>query len=356
MVGAGGITGSQLKAFHDFPDRVRLVAICDPNREARARRAGELAHHGDVQTFATHEQALAAMEDQLDAAIVCTPHFLHFPQALACVEAGVPVLVEKPVCNNVAELRQLHKAATARNVLVVAGQNRRYDLTALWLKRWLQKNPKDVGEVRSFDLRAWQNVEAWIATKPDRNADFWILDKERAGGGVVVSLAIHYLDMIRFLSGHDFVSVSARGRYDAPFRNGAESMCAGLLTLANGATGTLHANYLARKSLQPNEVFNIIFDQGYLGTERGWGYASTGGKAPDGWNWQFEGINEVPRDTSLAPSDNSFVNQCLAFADAVRTGRPPMSHLADNFNTMATIEALYASMQQDGRTVEVATL
>ncbi len=198
-----------------------------------------------------------------------TPHFLHYPQARACVEAGIPVLVEKPVCNNLDETRQLTTLARERGVLVVAGQNRRYERSALWARRWIQENPLNFGELRSFDLRGWQDIDAWIATKPDKNADFWILDKERAGGGVVVSLMIHFIDMVRHLSGHDFVEVSAQGRYDLPFKNGAESSCCALLKLSNGAVGTMHANYLARKSFHPNEVINLIGEHGYTSMQQG---------------------------------------------------------------------------------------
>ncbi|MCB1105062.1 MAG: Gfo/Idh/MocA family oxidoreductase [Cephaloticoccus sp.] len=355
LIGCGGIVNNaQILAFEKHPKRVRLVAACDPSTNARDAIATRLASIGPVVTYADPAEALAQLRDQFDAALVTTPHFLHFRQAAQCIEAGLPVLIEKPACNTLDELRRLIALSQKHKALAVAGQNRRYDLRALWLKNWLKQQPEKFGELRSFDLRGWQNIEAWIATKPDKNTDFWILDKKRAGGGVVISLLVHYLDMIRFLSGHDYIEVSAKGRFDAPFKNGAESSCSALLTLANGAVGTMHANYLSRKSFRPNEVFNLIGEHGYISNEQGWKYATTGGAEPIDQEWQFKGTTDVPNDPSLALDDNMFVAQLLAFAEAVCTRTRPMNHLKDNFNTLATIEALYTSMNQHGTPVRVA--
>ncbi len=356
LIGCGGIvTNAHLRAFKEFPGKLRLAVACDPSPQARESVAGSLPDRYAVETEADYETALSKHGNRVDAALVTTPHHLHFPQARACVEAGLPVLVEKPVCLNLAETRQLMALARERRVLVVAGLNRRYERAALWARRWIREDPTNFGQLRSFDLRGWQNIEAWIADKPDRKADFWILDKERAGGGVVVSLLVHYIDMVRHLTGLDFVDVSARGRSDPPFRNGAESSCCALLRLSNGAVGTMHADYLARKCLQPHEVINLIGEHGYLGNEQGWKYASTRGGEPGGWDWQYEGMEHVPEDPTLSPSPFSFTSQLLAFADAVRNGTLPWNHIEDTFNTMAVIEAIYTSMRHNGAAVTVAT-
>lgn len=355
LIGCGGIVhAAHLPAFKVHGQALRLVVACDPSEAARVAVAKEMADHNEVATAADVTEAIREYAGEVDAALVTTPHYLHYPQARACVEAGIPVLVEKPVCNNLEETRQLLALSRERGVLVVAGQNRRYERPVLWGHRWMREHPHAFGELRSFDLRGWQNIEAWIAGKPDRNADFWILDKERAGGGVVVSLLVHFIDMVRHLSGQDFVEVKAQGRFDPPFKNGAESSCCALLKLANGATGTLHGNYLVKKSFPPNEVINLIGEHGYFGNEKGWQYASSEGAEPDGWDWQFQGVAPVPDDPTLSPDPSSFASQLLAFAAAVRQGTRPWSHLEDNFNTMATVEAIYSSMSQGGAAVPVA--
>lgn len=164
---------------------------------------------------------------------------------------------------------------------------------------------------------------------------------------MVVSLAVHYLDMVRYLTGEDFVEVSAKGRYDQPFKNGAESCSTAMLTLSNGATGTLHANYLARKC-PAMEHFNLMFDQGYVGNCHDWKYGSTRGKPAESFGECLEGLKPIPDDESL-PDTSDFINQLLAFNHAVKTGSSIMSDLNDNFNTMAVIDAIYESMQNGGQ-------
>ncbi|MEM6820455.1 MAG: Gfo/Idh/MocA family oxidoreductase [Verrucomicrobiota bacterium] len=350
-IGCGAITDAHFRDLENHKDQVRVAAICDPSESARSVMLQKLPDGRSVQSFSDYREAISRLEGAIDGAIITTPHFLHFPQAKACVEAGIPVLVEKPICNNVQEAKDLLALSNQHNVLVVAGQNRRYEYQARWLKNWIQSNSDLFGEIRSFDLRGWQNVAAWIADKPDKTGDFWIFDKKRAGGGVVVSLLVHYIDMVRYLTGIDFAEVSAKGRFDPPFKNGAESSCCALLTLSNGAVGTMHANYLTPQTLKTHEVFNLIGEHGYIGNEQGWKYGSTEGQQPDGWHFQYKNIKDVPE----APSDchSSFTLQLHAFANAVRTNTKPISHIEENFNTMATIEAIYQSLENDGAATQV---
>jgi len=357
VIGCGGIfTNAHSKAFFSYPEHLCVTAACDPSPRARKELAEQLASIGEVQTFEDPATALAACRDKVDAALILSPHYLHYPLAQTCLEAGLPVLIEKPVCNNLTETRNLMALGETHDLLVVAGQNRRYDPKPSWLKKWMSENPLHFGDIQSFDVRAWQNIGAWIATKPDKNADFWILDKERAGGGVVVSLLVHYLDMIRHLTGRDFVKVSAQGRFEPPFKNGAESSCCALLTLDNGAVGTMHGSYLAPRMIQPNECFNLFGEHGYVGDEQGWKYATTGGAEPEGWAWQFEGVEDVPLDESLELDPFSFTAQLLDFSRAVEKGTRPRNAIENNFNTMAVIEAIYESMNLGGISVDVVTL
>ena len=164
---------------------------------------------------------------------------------------------------------------------------------------------------------------------------------------------IHYLDMVRGLTGLDYSEVSARGRSDPPFKNGAESTCSAMLTMSNGATGTLHANYLAPRMPDPGEGFTLFGTKGYLGRDQKWTHATTLGEEPRDWFWQFEKIESVAPDPDLAPDSSSFVNQLLAFQHAIETGNAPMNHIADNLNTIATVQAIYDSMATDGAATPV---
>lgn len=359
LIGAGGIAAEHLPAFERYPEQLRLVGVCDPSAQACARVAQRLEHLGPVVSFSSHEAALSVLQGEVQAALIVTPHNLHFPQARACIEAGLSVLVEKPVCNTYAETLELHTLAQQQGVTAMAGQTRRFLPWAQQLRRWIAEDPAHYGTTATFALEAWQNILGWIASKPDRNADFWILDKARAGGGVVVSLGCHMLDLVRFLTGEDYASVSALGIFNPPFKNGAESGCVATLTLESGAVGTLNANYLAPR-IPYSESFKLFGTRGVaLQHAPEWGrydgdlrISSVSGLEPDGWDFQFQGLEALP--TPEAAEDSHFVRQLLEFQAALAQRREPESSLRKNLNTMAVIDALYESMRREGETVTVA--
>ncbi|MDQ3856526.1 MAG: Gfo/Idh/MocA family oxidoreductase, partial [Chloroflexota bacterium] len=239
LVGTGGVANLHLPAFRAQPEVARLVAVADVRPEAARAYADKLPP--PVGTFSDYR----AMVDPtlIDAAIIALPHHLHFPVAKDFLEAGIPTLVEKPLTCTLDETRQLREIAAARGVPLVVGQMRRFNPDAVWLHRWVRDDPQNFGELHSFDLHSWQNVLGYI--NPSQGSGHWILDAKRAGGGVVISLAVHQLDLVRFITGLDFAEVTARGRFDPPFYNGAESSASVLFTLSNGASGVLHASYTA---------------------------------------------------------------------------------------------------------------
>ncbi len=358
LCGCGGIVNAHLPAFKAYPEKLALAGICDPSASARA---GVLEAYGKVvPEFEAHEPMFAKLASQADAALIVTPHFLHHPQAVAALESGLPCLIEKPITNNLAEARALHALSQEKGLIVMAGQTRRYNPWARYLRDWVGADAVNFGQLSSFSIEAWQNILCWIATKPDKNADFWILDKERAGGGVVVSLGCHTLDLVRYLSGDDYAEVSAQGVFEKPFKNGAESACCATLKMKSGAVGTLHANYLARR-VPYSETFKLYGTRGSIVQHSAaWGkyegevrYGSTTDDNPPGWEFQYEGLEPVPKVDLPGYRDNLFTNQLLEFHRCVTEGREPLTSVGRNLNTMAVIEAIYTSMNAGGATVKV---
>jgi predicted dehydrogenase len=358
MVGAGGISRHHRAAFLAAPELARLVTICDA-REAVARDfAAQFPE--PVNVVGDHHQLLN--RNLFDAAIVALPHNLHFPIARDFVEAGIPVLVEKPLTCTLDETRELRELSVRYGVPVVAGQMRRFNREAVWLRRWLEASPQTFGELRSFDIHSWQNILGYfrgILGLPE-GADHWLLDGKRAGGGVVISLAVHQLDLVRFVTGLDYTEVMAHGRFDAPFYNGAESTALVLLRLENQAAGTLHANYLTTRTPY-NEAMHLMGEHGaviqhadhvgqYHGPLR---FASDGGHPTTAWADMYEGFSEVPAEEIAELHEDPFVNQLVSFVQSLRAGVEPANSVHQNFNTMACIEAIHQSLKS-GQPVQVA--
>lgn len=351
IVGTGAISRLHREAILTNPTEVVLAAVFDTNVAAAQQFAVDL---NGVKIFADLGELISS--GTIDAAIVATPHFTHFSQAMQLVESGVPVLVEKPLVTTLEDLRALRDAAASKKVMVVAGQMQRFDPTNALARRWMDADPSRFGELESFSLRSWQDITAYTAKVGLKH---WLLDGQLAGGGVVVSLAVHQLDLLRFLSGADYAEVTALGSFSPPFHNGAESSAAVLLKMSNGASGTLHSTYNAPRGFQ-SESMTLFGDRGGFTREFGevgsYGgallYSTDHGRdiidfSHVSHRGQFDLVSEL--------SESSFSNQIVHFARAVRGLVPPINSILVNFNTIACIAAINQSILEGGHAVPVRT-
>jgi predicted dehydrogenase len=355
IVGTGAIAVKHLEAILPNPEKVVITAICDPV-PAALENFGKAVP--DASHFSNVEDLLASGE--IDAGIVATPHFLHFSQALAFARAGVPVLVEKPLVTKLDDLRELRDVAGETGTLVVAGQMQRFDRTNVLARRWLDEDPERFGELESFEIYCWQDIMEYAANV---GTGHWLMDGELAGGGVIVSLAIHQLDLLRYLGGTDYAEVSAKGKFNPPFHNGAESSASVLVTMENGATGSMFASYNAPRAFSSESVtlfgksggltrqFRSLGD--YIGpllyapaheTDAVIDFAQASEAPVDGVN------SELVADLT----DQRFENQILHFARAVAGDVEPINTLSQNFNSIACIDAINRSIREEGRPVQVA--
>ena len=119
LIGAGIMGRQHYQHLRNVP-QAQLCAVADPGPQAEA-----FAAECGVPCFADHRHMLAHARPE--AVIVANPNNLHVATALDCVEAGVPVLVEKPVGVNLDEVRALVEASRRRGVPVLVGHHRRHN-------------------------------------------------------------------------------------------------------------------------------------------------------------------------------------------------------------------------------------
>jgi predicted dehydrogenase len=346
MIGTGSISKHHLPAFQNRPDAIHLSAICEINPQAASAVAAQLPY--PVPIYSDYRAILKAGDT--DALLIALPHHLHYRIAAEAVEAGIPVFVEKPLTCSLEEARALRALSTRMGVPIVAGQMLRFLPEAIWLKAWILESPEHFGDLRTFDIQSWQNVLAYVNSTVGRN--HWLLDGKAAGGGVVVSLAIHQLDLIRFISGQDFEEATAWGRFDPPFYNGAESCAMALLKMTHGACGMLHATYTGPR-VPYSEALTMFGEHGTIvqhcktiGQYRGdFRYSTTLGKEPQTWSDQYQGFQPIPQTSNQKLSEDPFTNQLVELASALAEKRTPKNSVAENFNTLACIEAIYTSIR-----------
>lgn len=177
-----GLAGSVFHApFISTTPGMRLSVVVTGDDERREQAVRE---HPGVEVVGTADEVWARAAE-LDLAVIATPNKSHLPLGLAALEAGLAVVVDKPLALNAEEGRTLVDAAAERGLLVTAFQNRRWDGDYLTLRKLLDAN--ELGRVHRFESR----FERW---RPD-TGDGW---RERTpaaeGGGLLLDLGSHLVD------------------------------------------------------------------------------------------------------------------------------------------------------------------
>jgi len=173
-----GIMGSNHARVLSQLAGAELVAVADPDIGQAQRVAGFLG----CQAVNSHH---ALLELGLDAVVVAAPTHLHHPIALDVIAAGASVLVEKPVASTVAEGREIVAAARARGVTLMVGHVERFNPAVQAVK----------DAIRGEDLLSIAITR--VGPFPPRMSNV----------GVVIDLAVHDIDLIRWFTGSDIVEV-----------------------------------------------------------------------------------------------------------------------------------------------------
>ncbi len=175
--------------------RAALQAVADLDEEA----ARQLAQQHHAKSYTDYRVLLE--QEPLDAAIIATPHFLHAPMSLAALEAGLHVLVEKPLAMRVSEADRMVDLARRQHRVLAVGHNYRTFPGNVKLKQLIDSN-----QLGPLYRVLWQ----WLDNRPEAyyKRDIWRCTWKHAGGGVLMNQTSHDLDLICWLLG-DPIEVSA---------------------------------------------------------------------------------------------------------------------------------------------------
>jgi predicted dehydrogenase len=211
------------------------AALCDVNRDAldAARRRTGLS---ESDCFTDFDVALT--ESDADCAIVCAPTVLHVPLAKKCIEAGLPVLVEKGMASNWRDACELVRAANAKGAIVAVAQNYRYNAAerTIWRAIHDAAHPAHVGEVHLISY-AHHRVRPEPRTLTYPFASVW-------------DMSCHHFDNMLFWLG-PIAQMTAHGWRASWSAYEHESNTSAQIVFAHGAHGHyIHTHDAARQSLE----------------------------------------------------------------------------------------------------------
>src|SRR6266511_760098 len=320
LAGAGMISGYHLVGWRNLGERVRVVAVCDPDAAKAAKRAKEFS----IPHIYRDGDAMFAAE-VIDALDVASPRQTHAGWVDAAAARGIDVLCQKPLTPTFAESEALVQRVQGKCRLMVH-ENWRFRPWYRDLKRWIEAG--ELGDV--LLARMSMITSGMLADASGRRPSFerqpFMQHEERM---MIAEVLIHHLDVMRFLCG-DLRVVAARAAH----------------TVADVRGETLAAIFLETASGAPVEVSGTMAAPGYPSRppDR---LEIVGSKASATFtDSELCLLGAVPRSQSYDKDRGyqaSFDAVIAHFVDCLESGAPFETDAAENLATLRLVEDAYAA-------------
>lgn len=190
VLGTGFATRVQIPVFRDHP-RFEVAGVCSRTPE----RAEEVAAGFEIPRHGSDWREMTA-GDGFDLVSVVTEVADHVEPAVAALEAGKHLLLEKPMAATLEEGRRIAAAAAASGVHAAINHEFRYQPDVLTLKGIIESG--ELGGIRGLEMRSF--MDFWA--DPDAPTFGWLSRAER-GGGILGAMGSHTVDQVRFLTGRE---------------------------------------------------------------------------------------------------------------------------------------------------------
>lgn len=185
FIGTGNISHCHMEGYKALPEFVDVVAVCDLDEEKVKKYA---AQYNVPHWYTDYNEMLE--KEQLDAVSVCTWNAAHKPATIAALNAGCHVLCEKPMAMNTEEALEMEQAAKVSGKVLQIGFVRRFGRDAGILKNFIDAGRLgDIYYAKAVYLRR------------DGFPGGWFGDKSYSGGGPLIDLGVHVMDLTRYLTG-----------------------------------------------------------------------------------------------------------------------------------------------------------
>tara|TARA_Y100001968_G_scaffold333487_1_gene396603 strand:- start:3782 stop:4774 length:993 start_codon:yes stop_codon:yes gene_type:complete len=286
-------------------DKVELVGVCDINQAHADKVAQELA----VKSYTNYHELL----DKVDAVSISATTNQHFDIACECIKHGLHVLIEKPMCETVAQADKLIQLAHEFQVKLQVGHLERFNSARLALEEHLDR-PLFIESQR-------------LAPFNPRGTDV----------NVILDLMIHDIDIIQAMVKSPLKHLEAQG---SPILSSAIDIANARLTFANHCVANITASRISFKTerktriFQPNSYISIDYHRKQFALFQ------------KGEGEMFPGIPDIVRHQSVFEQGDALLAQIKAFIQCIQQDTTPLVSGFDGRNALETAEKINASIEQ----------
>jgi predicted dehydrogenase len=334
-----GVGLNHIDGFQKHP-QCDLAGICDVN-PATLNERGDMFKVPASRRFANFDEMLKSTE--LDAISIALPNFLHEPVALKCLQHGKHLLCEKPLATDAASAQRIVDAAKSANKTLMVCYNHRYRPEIMWLKSMARN-----GEFgRIYAAKCGWLREGWIPTHGQ-----WFTQKERAGGGALIDLGVHVLDLALWLMGYPqpvsvsgsmFAEFGLRGqktkpRDVKPEKFDVEDSGMGFVRFADNSVLQFESQWASHREPNTDAYFVRLF-----GSEAGANFYTA---APNGETVAlYKHVNDHPSAIipKLQPTQSGHITAVAHFIECLLEGRETESPGEHGVTGLKIIDGIYES-------------
>jgi len=337
IIGNGGICKGSHVGEYLSDDRVEVAALCDIIIE----RAEELRdkYFPDAAVYSDYNELLA--DETIDSVDICTPNYLHSIIAVAAFEHGKHVFCEKPDAVSVSEVLRMRDAAEKAGKTLMVMRNNRWVSASKYAKKYIESGK--MGDIYCGRC-GWQRRRGI----PGKGG--WFTTKEQSGGGPLIDLGVHMIDLAIWLMGNptpvavsgntymkfadndvsdsvnsDFGDKNAEGTFDV------EDLAMGMIRFDNGAL--LQIEFSWASNIEKENRFVEL-----RGTKSGLSWTDSGVKIFSEENGELVDI-----DSPTVNQQNGHMNNLRHFYDVVIEGKEPQFVPQQGIDMIKILCAIYES-------------
>ena len=316
-----GFMGRRYAHFLNNTEGMKLAGVCD----VRAELAVETGQELGCRVFPSYQDLTESSE--VKAVFVCTPEHLHLGPALAAIEAGKPVLIEKPVASSLEDARRIGRAAAKGANMVLVGHLLRFEPRWVTAKRMIESGR--IGEIVSLASRRIGNLD-------DQ-------DVLRGRTSIPLYYGVHDLDVLRWFTGSEATRIYSDRRFGVLRGAGfeVEDLYCAIINFDDGALATAELGWHVPPGAAAAKTTGVavVGTRGVIRIEQG----ETGIDV-----WADDGY--VPTDTTFWPEAYGIPGGALSveirhFANCIRKGLPPAIGLDEAIEALRLALAMQRSAE-----------
>ena len=331
LIGCGRIATNHIKAV--LNNNLELVAVCDIVPE---RMESLLAKHGlegraGIARYTDYTRLLKE-NPELRLVAIATESGLHAQIALACIDAGINVIIEKPIAMCMADAEEIIRRSEEKGVTVCACHQNRFNVAVKKTRQALEAGRFGRLSHGSIHVR-WNRNKAYYEQAPWRGT--WAQD-----GGCLMNQCIHGIDLLRWMMGNDVDEVYGVTRQQFHDYLEAEDIGMAVVRFKNGAVATVEGT----TNVYPKNLEETLFLFGERGTVK------IGGKSTNNLDvWDFadeteaDMVNKGLEEQTSNVYGNGHTSLYADVIDAIQNRRKPYVDAVAGRNALELVLAIYKS-------------